>query len=198
MRARNCVLDNTRGVAKMIYASNMSLDGWTEDTDGGFDWAPPDDDVFASITDLMGSAGTYLYGRRMYEVMAVWETDPTLGAQSALRARYAAVWQAPDKIVYSSTLTAPSTVRTRLERTFDPDAVRTLKATAERDLLVGGPTLAAHALGAGLVDELQLFVWPLLLGGRNPALPSDVRADLELLDRHELGNGVVHLRYRVR
>ncbi len=185
------------GMAKLIYGSNMSLDGWTEDSRGAFDWAPPDDDVFVSITELMASAGTYLYGRRMYETLAVWETDPTLAARSDLTARYAAVWQAADKVVYSSTLTEPVTTSTRLERHFDPAAVHDLKAAASRDLLVGGPHLAAEALAAGLVDEVQLFVWPVILGGRNPALPTGVRADLELVDEHRFCNGVVHLRYRL-
>jgi dihydrofolate reductase len=183
---------------KLIYASNMSLDGYTEDERGGFDWAPPDDDVFASITELMRSAGTYLYGRRMYETMAVWETDSTLALQSELTADYASAWQAADKVVYSSTLAAPPTANTRLERHFDADAVRDLKAVAGKDLLVGGPNLAAQALVAGLVDELVLFVWPVILGGRNSALPTDTRADLELIDEHRFGNGVVHLRYRLQ
>jgi dihydrofolate reductase len=184
-------------MAKLIYASNMSVDGWTEDERGAFDWAPPDDDVFAFITKLMRSAGTYLYGRRMYETMAVWETDSTLAAQSDLMADYARAWQAADKVVYSSTLTATLTANTRLERHFDPSAVHELKA-AGPDLLVGGPNLAAQALGAGLVDELVLFVWPVVLGGRNPALPAHTRADLELIDEHRVSSGVVHLRYRVR
>ena len=184
-------------MARLIYASNMSLDGCTEDERGAFDWAPPDDDVFACITELMGSAGTYLYGRRMYETMAVWETDSTLAAQSGLRAHYAKVWQAADKVVYSSSLAAPSTANTRLERHFDPSAVQDLKAAASRDLLVGGPNLAAQALVAGLVDELQLFVWPVVLCRRKPALSTDTRADLEFLDEHRLSNGVLQLRYRV-
>jgi dihydrofolate reductase len=183
--------------ARLIYASNMSLDGYTEDGGGRFDWAPPDDAVFACITELMASAGTYLYGRRMYETMAVWETDPSLAARSVLTASYAKAWQAADKVVYSSTLGAPSTVNTRLERRFDPAAVHDLKAAAGRDLLVGGPNLAAQALAAGLVDELQLFVWPVVLGGRNPALPAGWRADLVLLDTHRFSNGVVQLRYRL-
>ncbi|MFE6632810.1 dihydrofolate reductase family protein [Streptomyces rochei] len=185
-------------MAQLIYASNMSLDGCTEDERGAFDWAPPDDEVFAFITDLMRSAGTYLYGRRMYETLAVWETDPSLAARSDLMADYAGAWQAADKVVYSSTLAEPSTARTRLERRFDPGAVHDLKATAGGDLLVGGPNLAAQALAAGLVDEIVLFVWPIVLGGRNPALPTDARIDLELVDEHRFGNGVVHLRYRVR
>lgn len=184
-------------MAKLIYASNMSLDGWTEDERGAFDWAPPDDEVFVFITELMGSAGTYLYGRRMYETLAVWETDSTLAAQSDLRADYASAWQAADKVVYSSTLAAPLTANTRLERRFDPRAVHDLKAAAGRDLLVGGPNLAAQALVAGLVDELALFVWPVVLGGRNPALPTDSRADLELSDEHRFASGVVYVRYTV-
>ena len=142
-------------MAKLIYASNMSLDGCTEDERGAFDWAPPDDEVFVFITKLMGSAGTYLYGRRMYETLAVWETDSTLAAQSDLMADYASAWQAADKVVYSSTLAAPLTANTRLERRFDPRAVHDLKAAASRDLLVGGPNLAVQALVAGLVDG-----WP--------------------------------------
>ena len=185
-------------MAKLIYASNMSLDGCTEDERGAFDWAPPDGDVFAFTTKLMRSAGTYLYGRRMYETLVVWETDPTLAAQSDLTADYASAWQAADKVVYSSTLAAPATAGTRLERRFDPNAVHDLKAAASRDLLVGGPNLAAQALVAGLVDELALFIWPVLLSGRNPALPTGTPADLELIDEHRFSNGVVYLRYRLQ
>lgn len=184
-------------MAKLIYASNMSLDGCTEDAQGALDWAPPDDDVFVAITGLMNSVGTYLYGRRMYEAMAVWETDPTLAERSDLTAEYARVWQAADKVVYSTTLTDVSTAATRLERRFDPSAVRELKARATSDLLVGGPHLAAEAFRAGLVDECQLYVWPALVGGRNPALPGAVQAQLDLVDEHRFANGVVHLRYAV-
>ncbi len=153
-------------MARLIYASNMSLDGCTEDERGAFDWAPLDDDVFAFITELMRSAGTYLYGRRMYETMAVWETDSALAAQSDLMANYANAWQAADKVVYSTTLSATSTANTRLERHFDPRTVGNVKAATSRDLIVGGPNLAAQALAAGLVDELRMFVWPVVLGGR--------------------------------
>jgi dihydrofolate reductase len=184
-------------MARLIYASNMSLDGWTEDERGGFDWAPPDEDVFVSITEVMRSAGTYLYGRRMYDTMSVWETDPTLALRSELTADFASAWQAADKVVYSATLAGTPTANTRLERHFDPKLVEDLKAAAGRDLLVGGPTLAAQALGAGLVDELQLFVWPVVLGGRKPALPTDTRADLELIDEYRFTSGVLQLRYRV-
>ena len=152
--------------------------------------------MFVFITELMRSAGTYLYGRRMYDTMAVWETDAALAAQSDLMRDYANVWQAADKVVYSTTLAAVSTANTRLERHFEPGAVLDLKAAASRELLVGGPNLAAQALVAGLVDELALFVWPVILGGRNPALPTDKRADLELIDEHRFSSGVVHLRYR--
>jgi len=184
-------------MAKLIYAANMSLDGCTEDEHGAFDWAPPDDEVFAFITEVMRSAGTYLYGRRMYETLAVWDTDPSLAAQSDLTADYARTWRAAAKVVYSTTLAAPSTASTRLERHFDPNAVLDLKAAASRDLLIGGPNLAAQALGAGLVDELALFVWPVVLGGRNPALATETRVDLELIDEHRFNSGVVHLRYRL-
>lgn len=185
-------------MGSLIYASNMSLEGFTEDERGAFDWAPPDDEVFAFITDLMRSAGTYLYGRRMYELMAVWETDTALAAQSDAAAEYARAWQSADKVVYSSTLDTTSTRKTLLERRFDKRAVQDLKSAASRDLIVGGPNLASQALAAGLVDELRLFVWPVVLGGRNPALPTDSRADLELIDEHRVGSNVVYLRYKVR
>ncbi|MGD0345064.1 MAG: dihydrofolate reductase family protein [Acidimicrobiales bacterium] len=183
-------------MAKLIYASNVSLDGYTEDRRGAFDWATPDDEVFAFITDLLRSVDTYLYGRRMYDTMAVWETDAALAAQSDLMKDFANVWKAADKVVYSATLAAVSTANTRLERHFDPGAVQDLKAAATRDLIVGGPNLAAQAFKAGLVDECHLFIWPVVLGGRKPALPTDTRAELELLDERRFSNGVVQLRYR--
>ena len=183
-------------MANLIYALNMSLDGYTEDKHGAVDWAPPDDEVFVFITGLMRSAGTYLYGRRMYESMAVWETDAALAAQSDLMADFAKVWQAADKVVYSTTLAAVPTAKTQLEPHFDAGAVHDLKAAASRDLLVGGPNLAAQAFKAGLVDECQLFIWPVVLGGRKPALPLDTRVELELLDQRRFSNGVLHLRYR--
>ena len=185
-------------MGKLIYASNVSLDGYTEDRRGGFDWAPPDDDVFAFTAALMRSADTYLYGRRMYETLAVWETDPTLAAQSYLAADYARAWHAADKVVYSTTLAAPTTANTRLERRFDPSAVRDLKDAAEGNFMIGGPNLAAQAFAAGLVDELALLVWPVVLAGRNPALPRSTRTELELVDEHRFNSGVVHLRYRLR
>jgi dihydrofolate reductase len=184
-------------MAKLIYVSNVSLDGYIEDEHGSFDWTAPDDELFAFITDLVRPVGTYLYGRRMYDTMSVWETDPALAAQSELMADFANVWQAASKVVYSTTLGAVSTAKTRLERNFDPASVRDMKASATSDLTVGGAHLAAHALKAGLVDECHLFIRPVLVGGGKPALPSDTRADLELLDDRRLSNGVVYLRYRI-
>lgn len=183
-------------MAKLIYVTNVSLDGYIEDERGAFDWFPRDDEVFAFVTDVLRSAGTLLYGRRLYEMMAVWETDPALGAQSDLTADFARAWRAARKIVYSATLSAASTADTRLERRFDPAAVHALKATAGSDLTVGGANLATQAFQAGLVDECQLFVWPIVVGGGKPGLPVGMRADLELLDERRFGNGVVHLRYR--
>jgi len=183
-------------MAKLIYVTNLSLDGYIEDERGVFDLFTPDDDVFASTTDLLRTVGTFLYGRRLYETMAVWETDPALAAQSDLMADFATAWQAASKVVYSTTLATVSTANTRLERHFNPTAVHELKAAASRDLTIGGANLAAQALKAGLVDECQLFVWPMVVGGGKPALPTDTRVDLELLDERRFGNGVLLLRYR--
>lgn len=184
-------------MARLIYITNVSLDGYIEDAHGNFDWTEPDDDVFTFITDLVRAAGTQLYGRRMYETMAVWETDPALAAQSELMGDFARVWQAADKIVYSTTLHDVSTARTRLERVFDPDAIRALKASAAADLTVGGANLAAHAFEARLVDECHVFVHPVFVGAGKAALPRDMRAALELLDERRFAHGVVYLRYRV-
>ena len=179
-------------MAKLIYMAIASLDGYIEDADGSFDWAAPDEDVHAFVNDLMRPIGTHLYGRRMYEVMVAWETisDPAPVMQD-----FAQIWRAADKIVYSTTLETVSSARTRIEGEFDPEAVRQLKASAERDLVVGGPELAAHAFRAGLVDECQLFLSPIVVGSGKPALPDGVRLPLELLDERRFGNGVVHLRY---
>ena len=184
-------------MATLIYVTNVSLDGYIEDAHGALDWAPPDDDVFAAITALVRSVGTFLYGRRLYETMAGWETNPALAAQSHLTADFASAWRAADKVVYSTTLTAVSTASTRLEHRFDPDAVQKLKVEATSDLTIGGANLAARAFEAGLVDECRLFVWPIILGGGKPALPAGLRTDLKLLDEHRFDNGVLHLRYRV-
>lgn len=184
-------------MAKLVYLTNASLDGYIEDQHGEFDLYEPDDDVFAAATALLRSIGTFLYGRRLYETMSVWETDPSLARQSDLAADFASVWQTAEKVVYSTTLTAVSTTATRLERNFDPAAVRALKSAASRDLSIGGASLAAQALAAGLVDECQLFVWPMIVGGGKPALPAGIRTGLELLDEHRFDNGVVLLRYRI-
>jgi dihydrofolate reductase len=183
-------------MVKLIYIANVSLDGFIEDASGSFEWTAPDDEVFAFITDLVRSVGTYLYGRRLYETMAVWETDATLAAQSEPMADFAKVWQAADKVVYSTTLQAASTARTRLERSFDPDAVGDMKRSATTDLTVGGANLAAHAFKAGLIDECHLFIRSVIVGGGKPALPRDTRAELELVDERRFTSGVVYLRYR--
>ena len=185
-------------MAKLIYMAITSLDGYIEDEEGRFDWAAPDADVHAFVNDLERPVGTHLYGRGMYETMAPWEADPTLAAQSELMADFANVWQAAEKIVYSTTLHAVSTADTRLERRFDPDAVRDMKTSAASDLTVGGATLAAHAFNAGLVDECQLFMYPVLVGEGKPAFLSDARIQLELLEERRFGNGVVNLRYRTQ
>ena len=185
-------------MAKLIYASIASLDGYIAEEDGNFDWAAPDEEVFSFVNDLERSVGTYLYGRLMYELMTVWETDPAAAAQSPAAREFAEIWQAADKVVYSRTLEAASTIRTRIERDFDPEAVRQLKAAAGRDLTVGGPTLGAQAITAGLVDEYQLFVWPVVVGGGKRFLPDRVRLQLELLDERRVGNGVVYLRYHTQ
>jgi dihydrofolate reductase len=185
-------------VAKLIYSAITSLDGYVADEDGKFDWAEPDEEVHAFVNDLERAIGTYLYGRRMYEVMVLWETAHTLPDQPPLIRDYARIWQAADKVVYSTTLEKASSARTRIERDFDPDAVRRMKATAERDLSVGGPTLAAKAIAAGLVDECHLFLSPVVVGGGTRSLPDDVRWDLELLGERRFGNGTVHLHYRTR
>jgi dihydrofolate reductase len=185
-------------VAKLIYSAIASLDGYVADEDGNFDWAVPDEEVHTFINDLQRPVGTYLYGRRMYETMVGWETDPTLAVQSPLMRDFAEIWQAADKIVYSKTLEAVSTARTRIERDFDPVAVRQMKALAGRDLIVGGPELAAQAFRAGLVDECHLFVVPMVVGGGKRSLPDNVRLKLELLDEHRFGNGMVYLHYRTR
>jgi dihydrofolate reductase len=183
-------------VAKLTYFSIASLDGYIEDEDGNFDWAMPSEEVHTFINNLSRPAGTYLYGRRMYETMIGWETDPTLAEQSPNMRDFAEIWQAADKIVYSTTLETVSTARTRIERHFDPEAVGQMKAAAERDLNVGGPNLAAQAIKAGLVDEYHLFVTPIVVGGGKQSLPKHVRQKLELLEERRFGNGMVYLHYR--
>jgi dihydrofolate reductase len=190
--------DRRRTLAKLIYTAIASLDGYVADEDGTFDWAVPDEEVHAFINDLERPVGTYLYGRRMYEVMAGWETMSTGVDQPPVMRDFAQLWRAAGKIVYSTTLETVTTARTRIERVFDPAAVRQLKALAARDITVGGPDLAAHAFRAGLVDECHLIVAPIVVGGGTAALPSDVRLPLELLDERRFDNGMVFLRYRVK
>jgi dihydrofolate reductase len=185
-------------MAKLIYSVIASLDGYVADVNGKFDWAVPDEEVHSFINDLERPVGAYLYGRRMYETMVGWETDPTLADQSPLMRDFAEIWQAADKIVYSKTLEAVSTSRTRIERDFDPEAVRQIKALAGRDLIVGGPELAAQAFKAGLVDECHLFVAPVVVGGGKRSLPDNVRLKLELLDERRFDSGMVYLYYRTR
>jgi dihydrofolate reductase len=184
-------------MADLIYFTISSLDGYIEDIDGNFDWSEPDEEVHSYINNLVRAAGTYLYGRRMYETMIVWETDPNLAGGSPIYRDFAEIWQAADKIVYSSSLEGVSTSKTRMERVFDPEAVRQLKAAARQNLLIGGPDLAAHAFRAGLIDECQLLLAPVLIGGGKPALPSNIRLELELLEERRFHNGMVYLRYKV-
>ena len=184
-------------MAKLIYSAITSLDGYVADEQGKFDWAEPDEEVHRIVNGLERQVGTYLYGRRMYEVMVAWETL-SLADQPAHISDYAEIWRAADKIVYSTTLEGASSARTRIEREFDAGPVSRLKAQAERDLSVGGPELAAEAIRAGLVDEWHLFVSPVAVGGGTKSLPDGVRVDLELLDERRFGNGVVHLHYRTR
>ena len=181
-------------MTKLIYSAITSLDGYIEDEDGNFDWAAPDEEVHAFVNDLQRPVGTYLYGRRMYETMVYWETAHTV-ADHPVERDYAQIWQAAEKVVYSKRLETSSSARTRIERAFDPDAIRQMKASAERDISVGGSGLAAQAFGAGLVDELYLFVAPIVVGGGKPALPEGVRVKLELLDERSFGNGMAYLHY---
>jgi dihydrofolate reductase len=185
-------------MGKLIYSTITSLDGYVADEDGNFDWAAPDEEVHTFINDLERPVGVYLYGRRMYEVMVGWETAHTRGDQPRFTQDFMGIWQAADKIVYSRTLEAVSSGRTRIERDFNPEAVRQMKASAGRDITVGGPDLAAQAIKAGLVDECHLFVAPIVVGGGAQSLPNNVRLELELLDERRFGNGVVHLHYRTR
>lgn len=184
-------------MARLIYAAITSLDGYVADANGNFDWAEPDEEVIGFVNDLERPVGTYLYGRRMYEVMAFWETADTLADQSQAVQDFTELWKSTDKIVYSTTLTEAASARTRIERAFDPEAVKELKATATRDITVGGPHLAAQALKAGLVDDCHLILVPAIVGGGIRALPDDVRVDLELLDEHRFAGGMVALHYRV-
>ena len=184
-------------MATLIYSAIASLDGYIEDEDGKFDWAEPDEEVHTFINDLERPIGTYLLGRRMYDVMSSWETI-SLADQPPFMHDFAEIWRAADKIVFSKTLETVSSASTRIEREFDPEAVRRMKAEAGRGLTVGGPDLAAQAFQAALVDELHLFLAPVVVGGGKKALPDKVRLELEPLDERRFGNGVVYLRYRTR
>lgn len=183
-------------MARLVYSVIASLDGCTADAGGGFAWAAPSEEVHLAVNDLERPVGTYLYGRRMYEVMSAWETMDTADEPEAMR-DFQEIWRAADKVVFSRTLGAPTTPRTRVERDFDPGAVRRLVADAARDVSVGGPGLAAHALRAGLVDELHLFVLPVVIGGGTRWLPDDVALRLELCSERRFADGTVHLHHRV-
>ncbi|MBX9388632.1 dihydrofolate reductase family protein [Streptomonospora nanhaiensis] len=185
-------------MASLIYSMIASLDGYVADARGDFSWAEPDPEVHAFINELERPIGTYLYGRRMYEMMTVWETDPALAEHSPELRDFAELWREADKVVYSTTLAATATRRTRIEPVFDPEAVRRLKENASRDVTVAGPTLAAHAFRAGLVDECHLFVVPVIVGGGLKAFPDDVRLDLTLQSERRFTGGTVFLHYTAR
>lgn len=184
-------------MAKLIYSAIASLDGYIEDAGGDFEWAAPDHEVHTFVNDQERPIGTYLYGRRMYETMMFWETVSTGGDQPAPGRDYAEIWRAADKIVYSRTLAAPSSARTRIVRDFDPAAIRQLKESSAHDISIGGPELAGQAMAAGLVDECRLFLGPIVVGGGKRALPDGVRVRLELLAERRFRSGVVYLSYRV-
>jgi dihydrofolate reductase len=183
-------------MAKLVYSTIASLDGYVADTHGSFDWSAPDEQVHAFVNDLERPIGTYLYGRRMYDVMLAWETMDVTGEPAVMR-DYAQIWRAAEKVVYSTTADTVMSAKTRLEHNFDPDAVRELKTTAHRDISIGGPCLAGQALKAGLVDELHLFLCPVVVGGGTAALPADVQLRLELVDLRRFDGGLTHLHYAV-
>ncbi|MDQ6818579.1 MAG: dihydrofolate reductase family protein [Actinomycetota bacterium] len=184
-------------MGRLIYSAIASLDGYVEDEQGKFDWAAPDDELHAFVNNLERPSGTYLYGRRMYQTMVFWETVSTGTDQPAVIRDFAKIWRAAEKIVYSRTLQTLSSARTRIERDFNPDAVRGLKETSALDITIGGAELAGQAVRAGLVDECHLFLAPIVVGRGKRALPDDVRTPLELMDERRFGSGVVHLHYRV-
>ena len=184
-------------MAKLIFSGITSLDGYIEDERGNFDWAAPDEEVFNFINELERPIGTYLYGRRMYETMVYWETAQALADQSPSEKEFTEIWQAADKIVYSESMNTVTSAKTRIERRFDPNVILEMKSVSERDITVNGPNLAAQALKAGLVDEYQLFLTPVVLGGGKPSLPNDVRLECELLSERRFRSGVVFLQYRI-
>lgn len=185
-------------MAKLIYSAIASLDCYVADEQGEFAWSMPDEEVHSFVNDLERPVGTYLYGRRMYEVMKVWESDDFLTGEPPCTHDYAEIWRKADKIVYSRSLEEVSTSRTTLERTFDPEAVRQLKETENHDLSIGGSDLAAQAIEADLVDEIHLLLSPIVVGAGKPALPIHKHLPLQLLDHRTFGNGTVHLRYEFR
>lgn len=179
----------------LIYSAIVSLDGYTTDEDGSFGWSEPDEEVLAFLNDLERPIGTYLYGRRMYETMLYWENADLAGLSAAAR-DYAGIWRSADKVVYSTSLPGTSTAKTRIERSFDPEAIQALKQHG--DVSIGGPTLAARAIEAGLVDEYQLYVTPVVVGGGTSAFPEGVRRSLDLAGEHRFASGVTYLRYRTQ
>jgi dihydrofolate reductase len=182
-------------VGRLIYSALASLDGYVEDVRGDFSWAAPDEEVHAFVNELERPVGTYLYGRRMYDTMVYWETASTAGDQPAVMRDFAEIWRAAEKVVYSRTIREVASARTRLERDFDPAAIRSLKESSDRDITIGGAELAGRAIAEGLVDECHLFLHPVAVGGGKPALSVAERVRLELLDEHRFGSGVIHLRY---
>lgn len=184
-------------MAKLIYATNVSLDGYMEDEQGNLEWSIANDETYAFWTDFQRTIGTYLYGRRLYETMVYWETASTGGDQPELKREFAQIWRAAEKIVYSRTLQVVSSARTRIEREFDPDAIRRLKESPGADITIGGPELAGQAMSAGLIDECHLLLNPIVLGGGKRALPDNLLMRLELLGERRFRSGVVHLHYRV-
>jgi dihydrofolate reductase len=183
-------------MARLIYSAIASADGYIEDATGNFDWAAPSEELLCFVNDLERPVGTYLYGRRMYETMLYWETADTVPGQPSSIREFTGIWQAAEKIVFSTTLQSVSTARTRIERNFDPGMIRQLKSATQHDITVGGAGLAGQAIKAGLVDELQLFLVPTVVGGGKRALPDGARSDLELLDTRRFASGAVYLRYR--
>jgi dihydrofolate reductase len=184
-------------MAKLVYAAIASLDGYVADRSGRWDWSVPDEEVHTAVNDLTRGVATFLLGRRMYDVLVAWETMDTRDQPAPIR-DFAEIWKGADKVVYSRTLEAPSSARTRVEREFDPEAVRRMVDAGQGDLSVAGPELAAQAMRAGLVDEVHLFLSPVVVGGGTPAFPEDLTLELELLEERRFGNGVVYLRYATR
>ncbi|WP_379127250.1 dihydrofolate reductase family protein [Paenibacillus sp. sgz500958] len=184
-------------MSKLIYATNVSLDGYTEDEQGNLGWGISDDETYAFWSDFQRTIGTYLYGRRMYEMMVYWETANAGGDQPEVKQEFAQIWRAAEKIVYSRTLQAVSSAKTKIEREFDSDAIRRLKESSGADITIGGPELAGQAMSAGLIDECHLLVNPIILGGGKRAFPDNLSMRLELLGERRFRSGVVHLHYRV-